>query len=149
MRPLYSRTPESRLAGLRRDVEALKRRKGPSPRFVIKVFADTTVTSVANGLFIFAIPEDVGGGALQSAEAFLTTAASGSTVVQIRNVTTGFDMLSTAITIDVANFTSHTATARSVVNPLYEAVSKSDRVAVDVRTAGAGGKGLGVILGFI
>jgi hypothetical protein len=117
--------------------------------FEIKVFADTDALATGDGKFIFAVPEDLDGANLLSAEGYVTTvSSSGLPTVQIRNVTDTVDMLSTRITIDVSEFTSYTATTPSVVNTANSAVSTGDRIAVDVDVAGTGAKGLGVILVF-
>jgi hypothetical protein len=117
--------------------------------YEIKVVSDTNTLATGDGKFIFAIPSDLNGTNLMSAEAFVTTvSSSGKPTVQIRNVTDSVDMLSTRITIDVSEFTSYTAAIRPVVNLANDDVVTGDRIAVDVDVAGTAAKGLGVILSF-
>ena len=117
--------------------------------FEIKVFSDTDTVTTGDGKFIFAIPEDLDGANLLSAEAYVTTvSSSGLPTVQIRNITQAVDMLQTRITIDVSEFTSYTAATPSVVDTNNDDVATGNRIAIDVDVAGTGAKGLGVILVF-
>lgn len=122
----------------------------PNPaQFDIKIFADDGTLSTGDGKFIFAIPSDLNGANLISAQAYVTTvSSSGTPTVQIRNVTDAVDMLSTRITIDASEYTSYTAAAASVVDTAHDDVATGDRIAIDVDVAGTGAKGLGVILEF-
>lgn len=118
----------------------------------IKVVSDTTGLVVGNGKVTICIPAEMTGMNLVSAEAFVTTAATGGTIISImiRNVTDTVDMLDTAITIDAAEFTSYTADARSAVDVSEADVVTGDRIAIDIDAVGSTltGQGLGVILGF-
>lgn len=137
--------------GLEFRTRQLFRRSAPagSGQFDIKIVSDTQAVATGDGKFIFAIPADLNGSSLISAEAYVTTvSSSGTPTVQIRNVTDAVDMLSTRVTIDVSEFTSYTAAAPSVVNTANAGVTTGDRIAVDVDVAGTGAKGLGVILEF-
>lgn len=117
--------------------------------YEIKVFSDTQLLSVAEGLFIFAIPSDLNGLHLTAVAAFVTTvSSSGLPTVGIRNVTGGVEMLSTSITIDVSEFTSYTAATPAIINVVNSAVSTGDRISVDCDVAGTSAKGLGAILTF-
>lgn len=113
--------------------------------YEIKVFADDDFVATGDGWFIFAIPQDLDGKRLLSAEAFVTTVGSSATVVQIRKVG-GSDMLSTLITVDSGEFTSYDSSSRSVVSAGDDVFVK-DLIAIDVDTAGGGSMGLGVMLG--
>lgn len=122
-----------------------------SPRRIVqlKVMDDTTGLTAGDGKVIFCVPFEFDGAVLVQAESYITTASSaGLPTVQIRNVTTGLDMLSTKASIDVGEFTSFTAAAPAVVNAANATVAKGDRIAVDIDVAGTGAKGLGVILSF-
>lgn len=121
----------------------------PGGQFDIKVVSDVSVIVTGDGQFIFAIPADLNGVILSAVAAYVTTvSSSGLPNIQIRNVTTGHDMLSTAITIDASEFTSYTAATPAVINASFQSVSTGDLIAVDVDGAGTGAKGLGVILTF-
>jgi len=117
--------------------------------FQIKLIDDSTIATTGDGKIIFMIPEEVNGMNLVQAEAFCSTvSSSGLPNIQVRNVTDTVDMLSTAITIDATEFTSYTATTRSVVDATHDDVVTGDIIAIDVDGAGTGTKGLGVVLSF-
>lgn len=115
----------------------------------VKVFADDGTVTTGDGKAIFAIPDDMNGLELVSAQAYVTTVSSSGTVtVQIRNVTRSTDMLSTPITIDANETTSYTAATPSVVNTAQDFIATGNLIAIDVDGAGTGARGLGVILRF-
>jgi hypothetical protein len=115
----------------------------------IKVVADTATLGTGNGQFIFAVGADCNGLNLTSVESYITTvSSSGLVTCQVRNVTTGFDMLSTPVTIDAGEFTSDTAATPPVIDAAHMVVATSDEIAIDVDAAGTGAKGLGLILRF-
>ena len=120
-----------------------------SIEYEIKVISETTTLTTGDGQFIFAIPSDLNGMNLISAQAFVTTvSSSGLPTVQIRNVTDSVDMLTTKITIDASEFTSYTAATPSVRDTANDDVATGDLIAIDVDVAGTGAQGLGVILRF-
>lgn len=120
--------------------------------FEIKITNDLSTLNTGDGQFIFAIPSDLNGTNLVDAQAFVTTVATGGTLVtvQIRNVTDSVDMLSTRITIDASEFTSYTAATPRVIDTTKDDVVTGDLIAIDVDAVGntTRGKGLGVILRF-
>lgn len=116
-------------------------------QFDIKVFSDLTPTATGDGKFTFAIPDDLTGRSLVRAHAYVTTAGSGFSLIQIRNVTQALDLLSTRIRIDASEFTSYTSSVPAVVTA-GQPVETGDLISIDVDTAGADSKGLGVILDF-
>ena len=117
--------------------------------FQIKVFSETANMTTGDNKFVFAVSEDLNSATLVRAEAFVSTSASSATVtVPVRNVTKGVDMLVVPITIDALEFTSYTADVRSAVDYSNNTVETGDRIAIDVDVAGAGSRGLGVILTF-
>lgn len=115
----------------------------------LKVFDDSTALTTGDGKIIFVIPSELNGFNLTSAHAFVSTvSSSGLPTIQVRNVTDAVDMLSTAITIDVSEFTSYTAVTAPVINTATDDVATGDRIAIDVDVAGTGAQGLGVVLTF-
>jgi hypothetical protein len=69
--------------------------------------------------------------------------------IQIRNVTTGQDMLSTRLTILAGQKTTYAAgTTKRVINLSNDQVATGDLLSVDVDVAGTGVTGLGVTLVF-
>jgi hypothetical protein len=121
--------------------------------YEIKVFPDEgtgSETVTGDGKFIWVIPYDLDGTNLVDADAFVTTVGSGATVIQIRNITQAVDMLTTRITIDANEYHSFPPGASSPadIDDANNTVVTGDRIAIDVDTAGAGSKGLGVMLRF-
>lgn len=115
----------------------------------VKVIDDLTALATGDNKLIILVPQELNGYELVDANAYVTNvSSSGVPTIQIRNVGPGADMLSTRITIDVNEFTSYSAATPAVVNPTHAAVAGGDRLAVDVDVAGAGSKGLGVLLTF-
>ena len=137
--------------GLLRDhsdrLRALEAIPPPPGFYEIKVFADDQLVTTGDGKFYFAIPEDLDEYWLYRANAFLSTVGGGITQVQIRNTTTGLDMLSTRIQIDAGEVTSYSGTP-GVPNVANSQVSTADLLRIDVDSAGSGSMGLGVMLRF-
>jgi len=99
---------------------------------VIKCVADTIGPSVGNGITHVTIPSTLDGKNLQSAQAHVYTAGTGSlTTVQLHNLTDGQDMLSTPITIDSGEKDSSTAATPSAGGS-YTGVSTADVIRIDV-----------------
>ena len=95
------------------------------------------------------IPPEINGWSLISANASVSTASSsGTPTYMVRNSTSGHDMLSTAITIDINEKTSYTAATPSVVNSSYKTVSTGDIIMFDKDVAGTGCQGDAIILVF-
>jgi hypothetical protein len=120
--------------------------------FHIKLTKDGTVPAavvVGDGLFILEISEDMDLMTLRALKLFVTTASSsGIVTVQLRNITTTFDMLSTKLTIDANEKSSKTAVAPYVLDLRYVTVHDGDQIAIDVDVAGTGAKGLGIVITF-
>jgi hypothetical protein len=124
-------------------------RKFIAPQYEIKIFADDNAMLTGDGAFIFVVPEDINNHILRSAEIYITTlSSSGLVTVSLYNLTDGYDMLATPVTIDVGEYHSYTAATRSAVSPTNGVVTTGDRISINVDVAGTGAKGLGVILVF-
>ena len=67
--------------------------------------------------------------------------SSGLPTFQVRNVTTGFHMLSTPVTIDATETNSLTALTPAVINAAYKVLTTGDLIAFDCDVAGTGTKG--------
>lgn len=114
----------------------------------IEVVVPLTAPVVGNGKKYFLVPAALDGWELLDAQASVVTAStSGAPSVMVANDTTGHDMLSTAITIDINEKSSYTGTT-SVVNASFKTVSKGDLIRIDVDAVGTGTKGLIVTLNF-
>ena len=115
--------------------------------YVIQCFKPTTNVATGNGAQYFVLPSNLDGMNLVDAYATLVTAGSGSgtTDIQIHNVTDAQDVLSTKITIGTTDKTANDG----VINTTYDDVDSWDewRIDVDAVTSTAG-KGLIVTLIF-
>lgn len=113
----------------------------------------STAITTGDGKAGFYVPTMMNGMNLVRASAALLAAQSTSGVptVQIRRFRSGAsaDMLSTRITIDINESTSHTAAAPPVVDTGNDDVATGDLIYVDVDVAGTGAKGLLVSLEFM
>ena len=147
---LVESTPETRFAGLERDVDILKRRPPGDVTWEIKVHSDEAVNPIVagDGKFIHLVSRDMDGLDLVDAEAYVTTVASGTILIQIRNVMTGLDILSTRLQIDSGEKNSKDAATAAVINRTNSQVSWGNHIAIDLDSAGTGSKGLGLVLTF-
>ena len=112
----------------------------------------TTAITTGDGKAGFMVPTKLNGWNLIRANAGLLGAqsTSGLPTVQIRRVRSGSaaDMLTTKITIDANESTSHTAATPPVIDTSNDDVQTGDLIYVDVDVAGTGAKGLIVNLSF-
>ena len=116
---------------------------------VIKCVADTIAPATGNGITHVTIPSTLDGKNLYSAQAHVYTVGSGGSItnVQIHNITTGYDMLSTPITIDLSEKDSSTAATPSVVSG-NNGVSTADVIRIDVDAVATNTKGLEIRMVF-
>lgn len=117
----------------------------------INVGTLNTNLSSGNGQGWFTVPPWLNGKTLRSVYAACTTASTlGAVIVQLANVTDGYDMLSTAVTLDVSEKTSTTAATAAVIDTAtsHDVVSTDDVLRVDVDSAGANVQNLQITLGF-
>jgi hypothetical protein len=116
---------------------------------IIPVIGNSEDLTTGDGKRIISIPQEINGWKLVAAHAVVyTVSSSGTPTVQVRNLTDGVDVLSTRITIDVAQYNSYAAVTQPVIDATYNDVATGDRIAIDVDAAGTGTKGLDVILTF-
>jgi hypothetical protein len=112
-----------------------------------------TMSPVNSGLIVtgdgqafYRVPASANGLDLTEARALVTTPSrAGQITVQVRNVTKAVDMLSTTITIDPHEQSSKTGTD-GVPSDTNARVATGNKLAIDVDAAGAGAKGLTVVL---
>lgn len=115
----------------------------------LDVVSDATALTTGDGKVYFVVPVFLNGRNLVFAHAYCTTvSSSGTPEFQIANVTDSQDMLSTKITIDANEYSSHSAATPPVINGSYDDVATGDVLRVDCDTAGTGCKGVRVVLGF-
>ena len=151
--PVQDPTTDRALQGLAYQRDQIFRRPAPivSPQWAIKLFSDdptSGVTVVGDSRFIWTVPHTLDLWYLNYVELGLgLTADSGVTECQLRNVTSGNDMLSTAVTIDAAEFSSLNATTPFVIDQANAQVDQADRLSVDV-DSGSDGVGLHIYVWF-
>jgi len=116
---------------------------------IVKCVADGIAPATGDGITHFTIPSTMGGKNLSSAQAHVYTVGTGGSItnVQIYNSTTGYDMLSTPVTIDLSENDSSTAATPPVVGS-NNAVSTGDVIRIDVDAVATNTKGLEVRMVF-
>lgn len=99
----------------------------------VQCFASDVNTVTGDGAAFFRIPSVMNGWNLVGVAANVYTAGTtGTTDIQIRNVTDAVDMLSTKITIDSGETDSSTAATPPVINAAADDVATGDKIAIDV-----------------
>ena len=116
---------------------------------IMKCVADGVAPATGNGITHFVIPSTMDGKNLFSAQAHVYTVGTGGSItnVQLNNSTTGNDMLSTPITIDLTESDSSTAATHSVVGS-NNGVSTGDVIRIDVDAVATNTKGLEIRMVF-
>ena len=116
---------------------------------IIKCVADGIAPYTGNGITHFTIPSTMDGKNLFSAQAHVYTVGTGGSItnIQINNSTTGDDMLSTPITIDLSENDSSTAATPSVVGS-DNSVSTGNVIRIDVDAVATNTLGLEVRMVF-
>lgn len=117
---------------------------------IVTAFDGATDIATGDGKEYYDIPSALNGYDLVYVAASVTTAGTtGTTDIQLRNSTTGNDMLSTKLTIDSGEVSTETAATPAVINATYKSVSTGNRIYIDVDAASTTKpKGLKVVLGF-
>lgn len=99
----------------------------------ITCFDYTTDTATGNGKGYFHIPASLNGMNLVAVHAEVITAGTtGTTDIQIHNLTQTADMLSTVITIDSGETGSDTAATPAVIDTANDDVATNDLIRIDV-----------------
>lgn len=116
----------------------------------LQIFDAVEEVITGDGKAYFTIPEELDGANLTGVHARVITAGTtGTTDIQIRNVTDSVDMLSTKLTVDSGETGSDTATP-AVIDTTKDDVATNDLIAIDVdATATTKAKGLVVRLQFL
>lgn len=113
----------------------------------IPAFGPATDTATGDGKAMFEVPEELNGMNITAVGAYVYTAGTtGTTDIQIRNVTQTADILSTLISIDSTEVSSRTAATPAVINTSEDDLQTGDRLAIDVDAihSGTAAKGLTV-----
>lgn len=99
----------------------------------IQVFGGTTDVSTGDGKFYFTAPPEVNGMVISAVHARVVTAGTtGTSDIQIHNVTDAVDVLSTKLTIDTGETGSDTAATPAVINTSNDDVATNDLFRIDV-----------------
>jgi len=116
----------------------------------IQVVDGATDTATGDGKAYFTIPEELNGMNLVGVHARVVTAGTtGTTDIQIANVTDSVDMLSTKLTIDSGETGSDTAATPAVIDTDHDDVATNDLLRIDCdAVATTAAKGLIVRLRF-
>lgn len=116
---------------------------------IVKALADDANVILADGNSHFTVPIELNGMDLVSVGAHVYTVSSaGLPTFQIHNLTDAVDMLSTEITIDVAENDSKDATNLPVIDTTKDDVVTGDVLRFDCDIAGTGTKGTEIRMGF-
>ena len=118
---------------------------------IIKALPDADDTYVGDGITAVTIPATFDGLDLYSIGGHVYTAGTGATTdVQLYNLTTAVDVLSTKLTIDAGELDSSTAATPAVINTSVNSVSTATvlRVDVDQIASGTAAKGLEIRMEF-
>ena len=116
---------------------------------VIKCVADGVAPYTGNGITHFVVPSTLNGKNLLTAQAHVYTVGTGGSIanVQIHNITTGYDMLSTPITIDLSEKDSSTAATAPVLSS-NNGISTGDVIRIDVDAVASSTLGLEIRMVF-
>ena len=106
-----------------------------------------TALTTGNGKFYFYVPATLNGFNIVAVHAEVITAPAGSVATfMLHNVTSGADILSTAITIDAGETGSDTAATAAVINTSEDDLTTHDIIRVDIDGVGSGTAGSGLII---
>jgi len=134
-----------------KDDTGLERTFGYASRIIAILVTDPNGADIAigDGQAYFRVNSILNGYKLTSVAAHVTTVSSlNKPSVQIHNVTTALDILSTLLSIDANEKDSSTASVPAVINTSNNTVSTGDELRIDIDIAGTGAKGLQVDLTF-
>jgi hypothetical protein len=124
---------------------------GAGIRYFETVCFDYTVdVSTGDGGSYIHVPKEYAGMKLVEVHALVITAGTtGTTDIQLHNVTGAVDMLTTVITIDSGETGSDTAATPPVINTSNNTVAENDVLRVDIdAVSSTAPKGLIVTMGF-
>ena len=106
-----------------------------------------TALTTGNGKFYFYVPATLNGFNIVAVHAEVITAPAGSVATfMLHNVTSGADILSTAITIDAGETGSDSAATAAVINTSEDDLTTHDIIRVDIDGVGSGTAGSGLII---
>ena len=112
----------------------------------VRAFSPSQTIVTGDGAAYFPVPADLNGMDLVAVGSVCyTVSSSGVVQVQIHNLTSAVDVLSTRLEIDASEYSSYTAATPAVINTANDNFTSGDRWRIDVDAAGTGAKGLDII----
>ena len=116
---------------------------------VLKTLAEASSVPSGDDLMRFTVPSALNGMDLISCGAHVYTApTSNSLHIDIYNITSEGDMLTSCMKIDQDSKDTNAATSGAVINTSFDGVTTAEELRVDVTSVGSGAKGLEVRLTF-
>ena len=116
---------------------------------ILKIYNEASAISEGSGVMYFTVPPILNGMNLISCGGHLYTAATSDVVeVQINNVTSGVDMLSSKLTWDATEKDTATANSAAVIDTGNDGVATGEELRIDIDSAASGAKGMEIRLTF-
>lgn len=116
---------------------------------ILKCLDEASAVEDGDDLMRFTIPNTLSGMNLVSCGAHVYTGPTSSVmVIDIYNITSAVDMLTSAMTIDETEKDTATAASQAVINTGADGVAAGEEIRVDVTDAASGAKGLELRLTF-
>jgi len=116
---------------------------------ILKVYDEASAVTDGDDQMRFAIPDALSGMDLVSCGAHVYTGPTSSSMeIDIYNVDSAVDMLTSCMKIDQGEKDSKDATSQAVINTDADGVIAGEEIQVDVTDAASGAKGLEVRLTF-
>lgn len=115
------------------DADIKSTEKGATKSIQVVAFDYTTDTAIGDGAAYFHVPASLAGYNIVAVHAEVITAGTtGTTDIQIANVTQAADILSTVITIDSTETGSDTAATPAVIDTAQDDLTENDVIRIDV-----------------
>jgi hypothetical protein len=116
---------------------------------ILKLYNEASAIAAGDGKMYFTVPALLNGMNLVSAGGHLYTAATSDIVeIQINNVTSGVDMLTSKLTWDATEKDTATAVSQAVINTAADGVVTGEEIRIDIDSAASGAKGMELRLTF-
>lgn len=116
---------------------------------VLKVYNEASAIASGDGKMYFTVPAELSAMDLKGVGGHLYTAATSGTVqVQLHNVTSGVDMLTSKLEWDSTEKDTVTAASAAVINAAADGVAEGEEIRVDIDAAASGAKGMELRLSF-
>lgn len=135
---------DTALGDLQDEIDVLKTQK---EIVYLQVIRATVDIYLGDGAMFFSIPPEVNTFKIIGIEGYVyTVSSSGNVLVQLHNISTSQDVLSTPLRIDQGGFNSLASSARPVINTAQNTVLSGNIFRIDIDSIGTGVKGLDISL---